>query len=55
MLAHPTNPDLALNLPHLKERHSTRSSDNGSGTKYSYYFIEGVITQRTMDAKPGKK
>ena len=33
MLAHPTNPDLALNLPHLKGRNSTRSSDNGSGTK----------------------
>ena len=22
MLAHPTNPDLALNLPHLEEKHS---------------------------------
>ena len=33
MLPHPTNPDLVLNLPHLKERNSTRSNDNGSGTK----------------------
>ena len=33
MLARPTNPDLALNLPHLEEKNSTWSSDNGSGTK----------------------
>ena len=33
MLAHPSYPDLALSLPHLKEKYSTSSSDNGSGTK----------------------
>ena len=33
MLADPTNPDVALNLPHLEEKNSTCSSDNGSGTK----------------------
>ena len=33
MLAHPTNPDLAQNLPHLEEKNSTSSSDNGIGTK----------------------
>ena len=30
MLAHPTNPDLTLNLPHLEEKNSTY---NRGGTK----------------------
>ena len=35
MLAHPTNPDLALNLPHLEEKKIQHevSTDNGSGAK----------------------